>query len=231
VGGNEEDRLSKVEERLGFLANTQVDLEKRISKVENTVVDVSSLDGQWVGSHGFHAGYLEINIVNGVGRVTIPGHANGSCTVRVENGMIIWGDYRIYHKKNCVYIWDPHQFKSESRLFLRCPKSQKFPLDVSEKLASDRMFEEYSMYLEFFRSQGFFHVKTRHPAFDFIKKYPPMNAQAEVLCKGLLIMHTDMSDWLLYLHSDVAFFTFNHPYMEFGDSFHKVTDSDHLEKR
>jgi len=28
------------------------------------------------------------------------------------------------------------------------------------------------------------------------------------------------TNWLLYLHSDLAFFIFNHPNLEFGESFH-----------
>jgi hypothetical protein len=39
-------------------------------------------------------------------------------------------------------------------------------------------------------------------------------------------MHNDRDgDWLLYSHSDLAFFTFDHPYLEFSDSFHLTLGS------
>lgn len=44
-----------------------------------------------------------------------------------------------------------------------------------------------------------------------------------VLCRSLLIMTWNEERWLLYLHSDLAFFTFNHPFMEFSDSFHLIS--------
>jgi hypothetical protein len=90
---------------------------------------------------------------------------------------------------------------------------------TSGLFAVDYLFVVYAPH-PFVRFQGV-QVRSGHPTHVESTKYGPIMAKAVVLCKSLLIMHTDRhGDWLLYLHSDLAFFTFNHPYLEFGDSFH-----------
>eukprot|EP00028_Trichosphaerium_sp_Am-I-7-wt_P001299 CAMPEP_0168534990 /NCGR_PEP_ID=MMETSP0405-20121227/18347_1 /TAXON_ID=498012 /ORGANISM="Trichosphaerium sp, Strain Am-I-7 wt" /LENGTH=214 /DNA_ID=CAMNT_0008562039 /DNA_START=18 /DNA_END=658 /DNA_ORIENTATION=+ len=142
----------------------------------------------------------------------------------VKNGMINWGDYRIYTKGDShdVYIWNPKFFGSETRLFYRCPKSQEFPLDIKVEA-----LDNYPILLVFSKSRGKIVVKSQQKDFTTAentregerKVHETIEAIAEVLCKGLVIMNVvteDVGDWLLYLHSDVAFFSFNHPYMSFG---------------
>lgn len=52
----------------------------------------------------------------------------------------------------------------------------------------------------------------------------PFISRVTVLCKSLLVMHSSTDEpWLLYLHSDLAFFAFNHPFLEFSDSFHLIS--------
>eukprot|EP01122_Echinamoeba_exundans_P009632 TRINITY_DN3450_c0_g1_i2.p1 TRINITY_DN3450_c0_g1~~TRINITY_DN3450_c0_g1_i2.p1 ORF type:complete len:306 (+),score=14.39 TRINITY_DN3450_c0_g1_i2:343-1260(+) len=139
----------------------------------------------------------------------------------VKDGVLQWRDNEIYSRLGKVFIRKTSVFKSKTQLFFRCSKSEKFPLNVAEILESDRTFENEPIWISFAPGPQGVQVRSGHPTHIESAKYGPIMAKAVVLCKSLLIMHTDRhGDWLLYLHSDLAFFTFNHPYLEFGDSFH-----------
>lgn len=109
-------------------------------------------------------------------------------------------------------------FKNKSQLYYRCPKSEKFPLPIVDMLVSDKKAGGERFCITF---------ETKTP--DVLcKSYLSGTTKlmydesiAIVLCKSLIIMRmNDGHQWLLYLYSDLAFFTFNHPHMEFGNSFH-----------
>jgi len=162
----------------------------------------------------------------------------------VDSSTLRWNynniDYEIYSHDDKVYIWNPSAFDSRSQLFFRCPKMNKFPLEVSEILASDETFDGKCLNLKFaVTPQGAVFTTTEHPT----NVKDPIVSDVEVLCRRLLIMHVvdddkkvnefpttlekssgnrKRGDWLLYSHSDLAFFCFGHRYLPFGSSFHRV---------
>jgi len=154
----------------------------------------------------------------------------------VKDGAIHWEynevTYQIYSHESGVYIWNPKIFKGVSQLFFRCQKSSKFPLDMTSKLSSDVKPNDQAILINFDSfPHGMIVAKITHPTSQIIES----EAEVEILCRRLLIMHFQKSrklpnvknndqnkeDWLLYLHSDLAFFfAFGHPHIEFGGSFH-----------
>jgi len=131
--------------------------------------------------------------------------------------------YELYSRNDKVYIWNPKSYNSENQLFFRCQNSNKFPLEITEILASDKSFDGKSLTLTFSTTpKGGIQAKTEHPT-NFLDS---VSCEIEVLCRRLLIMHiipdnedkmmgsstesssyiTRKGDWLLYLHSDLAFF-------------------------
>jgi hypothetical protein len=141
----------------------------------------------------------------------------------VKDGSIHWRDYLVYTKNGKLYIWSKSVFKSKTQLYYRTPKNERFPSLLAEGLVSDRRGAEEAVHLNFSQtSQGiscrsYFAQPTDNP------KQQPFFSKVIVLCKSLIIMAGNEEHWLLYLHSDLAFFTFNHPFVEFSDSFHLIS--------
>uniref|UniRef100_A0A6B2LAE6 BTB domain-containing protein n=1 Tax=Arcella intermedia TaxID=1963864 RepID=A0A6B2LAE6_9EUKA len=154
--------------------------------------------------------------------------------------------YELYVRQDKLYIWEPNVYNSETQLFFRCPNSNKFPLEITEVLTSDKSFDGKSITLSFSTTpKGAIQAKTELPT------NPPESHsyEIEVLCRRLLIMHTlrdaeeykmivsssekstnqvtKKGDWLFYLHSDLAFFCFAHKYMDFGSAFYRTTPRNH----
>jgi len=149
--------------------------------------------------------------------------------------------YELFSRNDKVYIWNPNSYDSENQVFFRCPNANKFPLEITEVLASDKAVHGQPLTLSFsITPKGIIQAKTEHPS----PQVECLFYEIEVLCRRLLIMHiscddTDKlgtstekassfgsrrkGDWLLYLHSDLMFFSFDHKYLEFGSSFHRNT--------
>jgi hypothetical protein len=143
----------------------------------------------------------------------------------IKDGVIHWNGYELYTHDDKFYIWDPRVFNSEAQLFHRCSMNPKFPLNLNQILVSDRGFENDFITISFQSTPKGIQAKTAllstTPSIE--SKYQPMLFSIEVLCKCLFLATDKSSSWLLYLPSDVAFFVFHHPYLEFGEPFHKPT--------
>eukprot|EP01128_Nolandella_sp_AFSM9_P005958 TRINITY_DN2985_c0_g1_i1.p1 TRINITY_DN2985_c0_g1~~TRINITY_DN2985_c0_g1_i1.p1 ORF type:complete len:469 (-),score=102.86 TRINITY_DN2985_c0_g1_i1:90-1496(-) len=168
---------------------------------------------------------------------------------KVKDGCISWMyhgiNYKIRSRDGNVYITNPHNFKSRYQLFFRCDPGDIFPLGMNEVLASEQTFHDVPLHLSFsVAPKGVMQAKIRYP----------LQEQTEydviVLCRRLIILSpSDASvglnsagddssadlgspfakqlekEWVLYLHSDLAFFSFGHPHLSFGGSFHRLAPS------
>jgi len=85
-----------------------------------------------------------------------------------------------------VFIWNPKIFKSASQLFLRCPKSSRFPLEMHSVLSSDEMLDNDPIEITFDTfPQGVIGAKINHPNID----KSDQDIEVEVLGRKLFIMH------------------------------------------
>ena len=137
----------------------------------------------------------------------------------VKDGMVPWRGYHLFSSMRKVFIWNKQEFQGKTQLYFRCPKSEKFPLHLSDVLISDKKVTGSSISLHFANLSNGLQVKSVCQTADPSQ----MAFKVHVLCKSLLVMQAGSVLWLLYLHSDLAFFCFNHPQLEFGDSFHIKT--------
>lgn len=154
-------------------------------------------------------------------------------------------------KEDKVFLWNPNKYDSYTQLYFRCPSSTQFPLDIFETLTAERGKGETltisfkaNANKEVFAKTTFSSSWLVNNALNNAQAVPnptPTVTSAnsstslsafvstvEVLCRRLLIIHssekeedTRQQQWILYIHSELAFFAFGNSNLDFGASLKK----------
>jgi hypothetical protein len=154
-------------------------------------------------------------------------------------------------KEDKVFLWNPHKYDSYTQLYFRCPSSTQFPLDIFETLTADRKEGKGETLTISFKANAnkevFAKTTFSSSAVPNTTSQGGVNANqstssastslsafvstVEVLCRRLLIIHssekeedrtqTHTPQWILYIHSELAFFAFGNANLDFGASLKK----------
>jgi len=139
--------------------------------------------------------------------------------------------YEIFISKDKVFMWNPTKFNSYTQLYFRCPSCNQFPLDIFQSLSAEMSSSKVGEILTIsFKTNANKEVIAKTQ----FSQSPTLHFSiVEVLCRRLLLIHSSEKEedklkqtqannqWILYIHSELAFFAFGNSYLHFGASMTK----------